>query len=127
MVMSPFSVHERTNTKITLKSSASIVSRKKSNASTKSRSSAKGGSSRRRKETDVTLIDSDSVSIKVQEPEAVKHYSVFNRVSKQDWMEEVMATSPTDSYRTSFSSPYIHQGNPITHYTSLRELASRNS
>ncbi|KAJ1721743.1 hypothetical protein LPJ53_003779 [Coemansia erecta] len=127
MVMSPFSVHERTNTKITLKSNASIGSRKKSNASSKSRTGAKGGSSRRRKETNSTLVDDNSVAIRVQEPEAVKHHSVFNRVSKQDWMEEVMATSPTNDHRTSFSSPYMHQAKLNTHYTSLHELASRNS
>ncbi|KAJ2370950.1 hypothetical protein IW150_004824 [Coemansia sp. RSA 2607] len=127
MVMSPFSVHERTNTKITLKSNASIGSRKKSNASLKSRTSSKTGSNSRRKETAATLTDNDTVAINVQEPEAVKHHSVFNRVSKQDWMEEVMAISPTDNHRTSFSSPYVHRSRSNTQYTSLRELASRNS
>ncbi|KAJ2231309.1 hypothetical protein IWW45_005512 [Coemansia sp. RSA 485] len=92
--------------------------------------------STKRKETNATLVEpikeeqeeEEEVVIFVKEPESTKHHSVFNRVSKQDWMEEVMALSPTDNYRTSFSANlFTHNSQAPTQYNSLRELASRNS
>ncbi|KAJ1743663.1 Dihydrodipicolinate synthase [Coemansia sp. RSA 1086] len=51
--------------------------------------------------------------------------SVFNRVSKMPWMEEIMAISPTDNYRTSLSTNMFAR--PQTRYMDIHDLATRNS
>ncbi|KAJ2742585.1 hypothetical protein GGI20_004376 [Coemansia sp. BCRC 34301] len=49
------------------------------------------------------------------------------RVSRMNWMDEVMALSPTEDYRTSLSVNAINRGRSQTLYTSLHDLATRNS
>ncbi|KAJ2454347.1 hypothetical protein EV183_001593 [Coemansia sp. RSA 2336] len=63
---------------------------------------------------------------KPKEPaQMARQPSVFNRVSKMPWMEEIMAISPTDSYRTSLSTNMLAR--PQTRYMDIHDLATRNS
>ncbi|KAJ2399499.1 hypothetical protein GGI23_002620 [Coemansia sp. RSA 2559] len=62
-------------------------------------------------------------------PDAVQRTpSVFGRISKLSWMEDVMALSPTDNTRASFSNLASAGGaEPQPHYANLHDLATRNS
>ncbi|KAJ2437538.1 hypothetical protein GGF42_008597, partial [Coemansia sp. RSA 2424] len=62
-------------------------------------------------------------------PPAVTEQAVSNpdRVSRMNWMDDVMALSPTEDYRTSLSVNAINRGRSQTLYTSLHDLATRNS
>ncbi|KAJ2554411.1 hypothetical protein EV175_002589 [Coemansia sp. RSA 1933] len=64
-----------------------------------------------------------------EEPPATQRTpSVFGRISKLSWMEDVMALSPTDNNRTSFSNLALTKGTePQTHYADIHDLATRNS
>ncbi|KAJ1797070.1 hypothetical protein LPJ59_003361 [Coemansia sp. RSA 2399] len=54
--------------------------------------------------------------------------SVFGRISKLSWMEDVMALSPTDNTRASFSNLASAGGTePQPHYVDIHDLATRNS
>ncbi|KAJ2518059.1 hypothetical protein H4217_003578 [Coemansia sp. RSA 1939] len=54
--------------------------------------------------------------------------SVFERYSKLSWMEDVMALSPTDNNRASFSNLVLARGTaPQPNYTNIHDLATRNS
>ncbi|KAJ2509522.1 hypothetical protein GGI11_003158 [Coemansia sp. RSA 2049] len=54
--------------------------------------------------------------------------SVFERYSKLSWMEDVMALSPTDNNRASFSNLVSARGTaPQPNYTNIHDLATRNS
>ncbi|KAJ2152632.1 hypothetical protein IWW43_003359 [Coemansia sp. RSA 1935] len=60
-------------------------------------------------------------------PEATRKHSVFDRVSRMPWMDEVMATSPTDSYRTSLSTNLLFSEFRQARYADIHDLATRNS
>ncbi|KAJ2714556.1 hypothetical protein H4R19_001664 [Coemansia spiralis] len=59
-------------------------------------------------------------------PPTQRKHSVFDRVSKMPWMDEVMATSPTDNHRTSLSVNAM-ASRPKMRYDTLHDLATRNS
>ncbi|KAJ2159193.1 hypothetical protein GGF46_003202 [Coemansia sp. RSA 552] len=67
---------------------------------------------------------------KEKQPEAklMRKHSVFDRVSKMPWMEEVMAQSPTDNYRMSLSTTSNNSTSlRKPHYADIHDLATRNS
>ncbi|KAJ2083731.1 hypothetical protein H4R24_000594 [Coemansia sp. RSA 988] len=55
-----------------------------------------------------------------------RKHSVFDRVSRMPWMDEIMALSPTNSNRTSLSTT-VAVSRPETRYENLHDLATRNS
>ncbi|KAJ2770618.1 hypothetical protein IWQ56_002098 [Coemansia nantahalensis] len=59
-------------------------------------------------------------------PPTERKHSVFDRVSRMPWMDEVMATSPTDANRTSLSVTAAFSRRK-TRYETLHDLATRNS
>ncbi|KAJ2817829.1 hypothetical protein FBU31_006089 [Coemansia sp. 'formosensis'] len=65
-------------------------------------------------------------SIIVVEPPVVEQ-SNQDRVSRMNWMDEVMALSPTEDYRTSLSVNAMNRNRSQTLYTNLHDLATRNS
>ncbi|KAI9504750.1 hypothetical protein BX070DRAFT_222802, partial [Coemansia spiralis] len=74
-----------------------------------------------------TVFSQKSV-VSIKEPESAQHTpSVFGRVSKLSWMDEIMALSPTDNNRTSLSNLAGKQHSPQTTYTDIHDLATRNS
>ncbi|KAJ1896448.1 hypothetical protein LPJ66_003984 [Kickxella alabastrina] len=128
MAMSPFAPPEgiyatrssRSNTAVSAKSHAER-SHKKSGSGHKS-------SARYQNSIDKYMA-TDGVAISIQEPAPVQaqSHAVFDRVSKMDWMEDVMAISPTDHYRTSLSTGFNTRNRSQTLYTDIHELATRNS
>ncbi|KAJ1821150.1 hypothetical protein LPJ60_002795 [Coemansia sp. RSA 2675] len=64
-------------------------------------------------------------SIIIVEPPVIEQTN--DRVSRMDWMDEVMALSPTEDYRTSLSVNLLGRNRSQTMYTNLHDLATRNS
>ncbi|KAJ2258766.1 hypothetical protein GGI13_000444 [Coemansia sp. RSA 455] len=65
-------------------------------------------------------------SIVMVEPPVIDQAKI-DRVSRMNWMDEVMALSPTEDYRTSLSVNAINRNRSQTLYTNLHDLATRNS
>ncbi|KAJ1839365.1 hypothetical protein LPJ70_005086 [Coemansia sp. RSA 2708] len=108
----------------------------KSAASTRSKKSLKDvikrqGSVMSQKSSRQAAAQSEEAEAKpesaVPKPAVVlRQPSVFDRISRMPWMDEVMGTSPTDSYRTSLSTN-IAFAPPHTRYADIHDLAMRNS
>ncbi|KAJ2500508.1 hypothetical protein GGH96_002656 [Coemansia sp. RSA 1972] len=69
----------------------------------------------------------ETESAKSGNPETTRKHSVFDRVSRMPWMDEVMATSPTDTYRTSLSTNLLFSEFRQARYADIHDLATRNS
>ncbi|KAJ1666781.1 hypothetical protein IW140_002373 [Coemansia sp. RSA 1813] len=73
--------------------------------------------------------DSKKTPANVKESDATQRTpSVFARISKLSWMEDIMALSPTDNTRASFSNLALAGSTgQQPHYANIHELATRNS
>ncbi|KAJ2864484.1 hypothetical protein GGH94_002873 [Coemansia aciculifera] len=108
-IAKPASVHTAASIYTTREMAASTVSLKRQG----SVMSSKSGSTKRG-------------SIIMVEPPVVEQ-AKLDRVSRMNWMDEVMALSPTEDYRTSLSVNAINRNRSQTLYTNLHDLATRNS
>ncbi|KAJ2331444.1 hypothetical protein GGI00_003248 [Coemansia sp. RSA 2681] len=113
-IAKPASVHTAKSIYMT-RETVSTASLKRQGSVSSNKSSSSGGTKRD--------------SIVHVEPPAVTEQAVSNpdRVSRMNWMDDVMALSPTEDYRTSLSVNAINRGRSQTLYTSLHDLATRNS
>ncbi|KAJ2851813.1 hypothetical protein IWW36_000774 [Coemansia brasiliensis] len=101
----------------TAQSAKSTLSKKSIKSASKRQGSA--ASKHTHKKAELTSTPKDPAASMQRQP------SVFNRVSKMPWMEEIMALSPTDNYRTSLSTNMFAR--PQTRYMDIHDLATRNS
>ncbi|KAJ2062720.1 hypothetical protein GGI17_002227 [Coemansia sp. S146] len=108
-IAKPASVHTAASIYTTREMAASTLSLKRQG----SVMSSKSGSTKRG-------------SIIMVEPPVVEQ-AKLDRVSRMNWMDEVMALSPTEDYRTSLSVNAINRNRSQTLYTNLHDLATRNS
>ncbi|KAJ2909006.1 hypothetical protein GGI21_002314 [Coemansia aciculifera] len=113
-IAKPASVHTAASIYMTRETrSTTSLKRQASVASSKSGSSGstKGGS--------IILVEPPASTKQV----ADNH----DRASRMNWMDEVLALSPTENYRTSLSVNAINRNRSQTLYSSLHDLATRNS
>ncbi|KAJ2655564.1 Dihydrodipicolinate synthase [Coemansia sp. RSA 1199] len=75
-----------------------------------------------------SVLSKDNEKVETSgKPETKRKHSVFDRVSRMPWMDEVMATSPTDTYRTSLSTNLLFSEFRQARYADIHDLATRNS
>ncbi|KAJ2344284.1 hypothetical protein GGF43_005487 [Coemansia sp. RSA 2618] len=104
-----------------------------STSSTRSKKSIKdiikrqGSLMSNKQDTDKPAQDKKTQDSQEEErPASKRQHSVFDRVSRMPWMDEVMATSPTELYRMSLSTN-MQFTRPKTRYADIHDLATRNS